>query len=140
MARIRAQRTQQFPPPERPTIAFPGFLALSHAQGDSTSSIGATTIRRLFRAGGIPLVLPLPCPQGSPSDLSDAVRFRHVFDTILWPLFSQVLLLRVRGICLSAGKDPLADDGQVPDQWRDMLQHCMLLFASLIGMPVLIKR
>ena len=140
MARIRAQRTQQFLPPDRPTIAIPGFLALSHAQGDSTSSIGATTIRRLFRAGGIPLVLPLPCPQGSPSDLSDAVRFRHVFDTILWPLFSQVLLLRVRGICLSAGKDPLADDGQVPDQGRDMLQNGMLLFASLIGMPVLIKR
>ncbi len=140
MARIRSQRTQQFLPPDRPTIALPGFLALSHAQGDSTSSIGATTIRRLFRAGGIPLVLPLPCPQGSPSDLSDAVRFQHVFDTILWPFFSQVLLLRVRGICLTTRKDPLADDEQVPDQWRDILQHCIMRFASLIGMPVLIKR
>jgi cyanate permease len=141
MARIRAQLSVQFPPPDRPTIAIPGSLALSREQGNSSSSIGTTTIRRLFRAGGTPLILPLPTLQGSPSDLmEDAVRFQHVFDTILWPLFSQVLLLRVRGICLTARKDPLADNGQVPDQGRDMLQHCVLRFASLIGMPVLIKR
>src|SRR5712692_1876327 len=60
MARIRTQHRQQFPPPDRPTIAIPGFFALSREKSDSTSSIGATTIRRLFRAGGTPLVLPLP--------------------------------------------------------------------------------
>ncbi len=141
MAHIRTQHRQQFPPPDRPTIAIPGSLALSREQGNSSSSIGTTTIRRLFRAGGTPLILPLPTLQGSPSDLmEDAVRFQHVFDTILWPLFSQVLLLRVRGVCLTARKDPLAGNGQVPDQGRDMLQNCVLRFASLIGMPVLIKR
>jgi len=154
MARIRSQGTQQFPPPDRPMIAIPSALALSREPGDSTSRIGATTIRRLFRAGGTPLVLPVPTPQGSPSDLlEDTVRFQQVFDTILWPLFSQVLLLRVRGICLTAGKDPLANGMQmldtagvsfslpeVPDRWKYMLQDAIALFASLIGMPVLIKR
>jgi len=152
MARIRTQRSPH-PPPDRPIIAMPGALALSREQGDSSSNIGATTIRRLFRAGGTPLVLPVPTPQGSPSDLlEDTVRFQHVFDTILWPLFSQVLLLRVRGICLTAGKDPLANGMQmldtaevsfslpeVPDRWKYMLQDAITLFASLIGMPVLIE-
>jgi len=140
MARIRAQRSPQFPPPDRPTIAIPGSIALSHAQDDSSSNIGGTTIRRLFRAGGTPLVLPMPCPQGSPCDLSDAVGFQHVFDTVLWPLCSQLLLLRVRGIYLSTGKNPLAGDGQAPDLWKDVLQDALLRFASLVGMPVLIKR
>jgi cyanate permease len=153
MARIRALRTPQFPPPDRPTIAIPGALALSREQDDSTSSIGATTIRRLFRAGGTPLVLPVPTPQGSPSDLlEDTVGFQHVFDTILWPFFSQVLLLRVRGICLTTGKNPPANSVQmldtaeisfslpeVPDRWGYMLQDVIALFASLMGMPVLIK-
>ncbi len=140
MARIRAQRSPQFPPPDRPTIAIPGSFAPPCAQDDSSSNIGGTTIRRLFRAGGTPLVLPLPCPQGSPCDLSDAVGFQHVFDTILWPLCSQLLLLRVRGICLSAGKDPLVGDVQAPDRWKDILQDALLRFARLLGMPVLIKR
>jgi len=154
MARIRTQPRQQFPPPDRPTIAIPGFLALSREQGNSSSSIGTTTIRRLFRAGGTPLVLPVPAPQGSPSDLmEDVVGFQQVFDTILWPLFSQVLLMRVRGICLTTGKNPLANGVQmldtaevsfslpeVPDPWKDMLQDAIALFASLVGMPVLIKR
>jgi cyanate permease len=140
MARIRAQRLPQFPPPDRPTIAIPGSLALPCAQDDSSSTIGGTTIRRLFRAGGTPLVLPVPAPQGSPCDLSDALGFQHVFDTVLWPLCSQLLLLRVRGIYLSTGKNPLADDGQAPDRWKDVLQDALLRFASLVGMPVLIKR
>jgi len=133
MARIRAQRSPQFPSPDRPTIAIPGSFAPSRAWDDSSSHIGTTTIRRLFRAGGTPLVLPVPAPQGSPSALrEDAVRFQHVFDSILWPLCSQLLLLRVRGICLS--------DGQVADRWKDILQDALLRFASLVGMPVLIKR
>ncbi len=133
MARIRAQLSVQFPPPDRPTIAIPGSFAPSRAQDDSCSHIGTTTIRRLFRAGGTPLVLPVPAPQGSPSDLrEDAVRFQHVFDSILWPWCSQLLLLRVRGICLS--------DGQMADRWKDILQDALLRFASLVGMPVLIKR
>src|SRR5258708_6359405 len=75
MARIRSQRSPHSPP-DRPIIAMPGALVLSREQDDSTSSIGTTTIRRLFRAGGTPLVLPVPTPQGSPSDLlEDTVRF-----------------------------------------------------------------
>jgi cyanate permease len=140
MVRIRAQRSPQFPPPDRPTIAIPGSHTLPHAQDDSSSTIGTTTIRRLFRAGGTPLVLPVPTPQGGPCDLSDAVGFQHVFDTILWPLCSQLLRLRVRGICLVTGKDLLAGVGQAPDRWRGDLQDALLRFASLVGMPVLMKR
>jgi cyanate permease len=141
IARIRAQSSVQFPPPDHPMIVIPNALALSHAQDDSTSSIRTTTIRRLFRAGGTPLVLPVPAPQGGPSHLrEDAVGFQHVFDTVLWPWYSQLLLLRVRGICLTSGKNSLVGDVQVPDRWRDILQDALLRLASLLRMPVLIKR
>jgi CP family cyanate transporter-like MFS transporter len=140
MARIRAQRSPQFPPPDRPTIAIPGSFALSRPQDGSSSTISDTTIRRLFRAGGTPLVLPVPTPQGSPCDFSDPVGFQHVFDSILWPLCSQLLRLRVRGIYLITGEDPLSGDGQAPDRWKDVFQDALLRFARLLGMPVLIQR
>jgi cyanate permease len=113
---------------------------------------GTTIIRRLQRAGGLPLVLPaLPSPaQGEAGDLlADEDFFREIFDRRIWPLFCQLLLGQTRGLCLveddqryEKTNGATIDTGDLlqrdaPDSWSAITQRYLSLLAWLVGMPVI---
>jgi len=130
-------------------IVMPSFLSQAGDGQPTLVDTDALTMQRLLKAGGMPVILPLPPlffqQEASPHLLGGEDRFRRLFDAVIWPLFCQMVLQGARGVCLAGHQNQQPHDGSTPRSeevggtWhsRKLVYRSLVLLAQVVGMPVL---